>query len=81
MNILANVMTSPLVNATNTHADLLSSPVGILAIAYGIGLAYEMGIKGKTFDEAKGFPYRMYLRLMRWIGKQKDKADDTEPKV
>lgn len=52
-----------------------------IGIAYGIGVAHEMFIKKKTLDDSLLWPQRMLARITRWIGKQKDKADDVEPKV
>jgi hypothetical protein len=52
-----------------------------LAIGYGIGVAHEKFIKNKPLNDCWAWPYRMYLRIVRFIGKQKDKADDGEPKV
>ncbi len=48
-----------------------------LAIGYGIGVAHEMFLKKKTFQDSLLWPQRMLARITRWIGKQKDKADDT----
>jgi len=52
-----------------------------IGIAYAAGVAHEMFLKKKTFDDSILWPQRMLARITRWIGKQKDKADDTEPKV